>query len=162
MAKAEDTFSNLHVIKHLQVHDFHILGNLDVSLTQLHAQLSGEFQQNSNTLSTYLIIQPDYTELGTLEHLTDNRTILLQKHLSNPSMDSILFSDMHYDHFLNPTYSYRFTSDRDVVLLYSTVDNHVFCEPLYKLNTLNLKDRDLPFLFDDEPPELEIPYSNLF
>ena len=143
MSMYEDAYKNLRINKKITVHDLKIDGNLDVSLSQLHAHSYGEFLSNNidnQYPQRYLRINDvgNFVELG---NITENneRSILIQKQ----SKTDILYSDMHYDHFLNSYMYYRFTSDKDVLLLYTMVNGNISCVPLYLMSSLH--DRELEF-----------------
>jgi len=142
MSLHEDQYTNLTIQRTITVNDLIIEGNLDVSLSQLHSHSHGEFLSNNLDTIIFLKIKNDgtFVEYGTI--LPDGRQVDIQKHTKT----NLLFSDMHYDHYLNSTVHYRFTSDKDVVLLYTLSNNIVTCVPLYESSTLS--NRSLDFELD--------------
>jgi hypothetical protein len=169
MSIAEDRYTNLRVQNNLVVQDLVIHGNLDVALSQLHAHSFGEFRTTPNdSVAYYLIIDQSgtYMELGSLDTLDNEPTIISQKtiHGTDRSPENILYSDMHYDHFISAEFYYRFTSDRDVLLLYHTMNSNIQCTPLYEINALTTSStRELDFVFDmDITDRTNIFNKNLF
>ena len=159
MSLHEDAYKNLNIKKTITVHDLKIEGNLDVSLSQLHSHSYGEFLSNNieNPYpQTYLKIDElgKFVEFGNIQE-NNERSIIVQKQ----SKTGILYSDMHYDHFLNSQMYYRFTSDKDVVLLYTVSGENISCNPLYLLSTLS--NRELNFDLEMQETtinDLEHPY----
>lgn len=166
MASAEEQYRQLHVYKHLDVMDLVVHGNLDVNLSQLHAHSVGEFVSSNVDPALYVHIddQGNYVEFGEID--TDsNKHVQLQKHITLPnSKYSILFSDMHYDHHLSPTLYYRFTSDRDVLLLYQVQPDSglLHCYPMFEQNSREtVLERDL-FVMDVEEHGTEVSPEDFF
>ena len=118
MPFGEEAYTNLRIRNSIHVNNLTISGNLDIDLTKLHVQSHGNFASSLSTggLDYMLHINPTgrYVQLYSFD--ADNvQSVIESLYLDDEKR--ILYSDMHYDHYLNDSYSYKFMSDRSTVLL---------------------------------------------
>jgi hypothetical protein len=125
MPFGEEAYTNLRIRNSIHVKNLTISGNLDIDLTKLHVQSHGNFASSLSTggLDYMLYINPTgrYVQLYSFD--AENVQSVIES-LYVDDETRILFSDMHYDHLLNDSYSYKFMSDRSTVLL-TYVDTNI-------------------------------------
>jgi hypothetical protein len=121
MSMSEESHLNLTVRNETRVNNIIVTGNIDVDLTKLHVQNHGTFVSNLiGDVQYTLVIETagDGVELTTIDGL--NQIVDIAK-LIEPIQ--IPYSDMHYEHKLDTTYSYRFLSDMVTILLTRVTDD---------------------------------------
>ena len=115
MSTSEETHLNLTVRNNTRVNNLIITGNLDVDLTKLHVQNSGNFVSDEFDGHVYtLTITGDNVTLTNAPDVNPTLITVIAE-LTDPGQ--IPYSDMHYAHKLNTAYSYRFLSDMETILL---------------------------------------------
>jgi hypothetical protein len=120
MSISEESHINLTVSNETRVNHLIITGNLDVDLTKLHVHNSGTFVSNLPGDVQYTLVIEAAGNGVQLYTMDNNNAIVDIAKLSDPV--HIPYSDMHYEHKLNTTYSYRFLSDMDTIMLTRITD----------------------------------------
>ena len=118
MSLGDETYRNLRIHNAIRVNNLIITGQLDIDLTKLHTQTHGIFASSVETGGFNYVL--DIHETGhyvQFYSVNEDGTHNVLEELYSNDETRILFSDMHYDHLLNASDSYKFMSDRNTILL---------------------------------------------